>query len=196
MRRVLDRGAAVVAALVPGDLLGALHDPHGGGAGQQRQWPADVRGGDRVAVPIEPDVRQFAGDHRPHEIGLEGMGGQRQQPRLLLGEDLGHRLVGLLGMETLMRDVVPPALELRVEVVDIAKGPGGEERVTEVADLALDFPLLIPACRRTGPRGEMIMPRQFQEARVKADRRALAFEYGTFQVVVDQGPRGCAFHPS
>jgi hypothetical protein len=75
---------------------------------------------------------------------------------------MGHRLVALLGMETLMGDVVPPALELCIEVVDITKGPGGKERVTEVADLALDFPLLIPARRGTGPRGEMIMPRQFQ----------------------------------
>jgi hypothetical protein len=162
MRRVLDRGAAVVAAPVAGDLLGAHHDPHGGGAGQQRERAADVGMGNRVAVAIEPHVRQFAGHHRPHEIGLEGMGGQRQEPRLLLREDLRDRLIALLGMQTLMGDVVPPALELRIEVVDIAKGPGGEERIAEVADLALDLALLIPARRRTGPRRKMIMPRQVQ----------------------------------
>ena len=49
MRRVFDRGAAVVAAPVPRDFLGARYDPHGGGAGQQRQRPADMGVGNRVA---------------------------------------------------------------------------------------------------------------------------------------------------
>ena len=38
----------------------------------------------------------------------------------------------------------------------------------------------------------MVMPRELEQPRVKADRGALAFEHGTFQVVVDQGPRGSA----
>ena len=38
----------------------------------------------------------------------------------------------------------------------------------------------------------MIMPRQFQSARVKADRGALALEHGTFQIVVHEGSRGPA----
>ena len=44
-------------------------------------------------------------------------------------------------MRTLMGDVIPPALELRVEIVDVAKGPRRKERVAQVADLALDFAL-------------------------------------------------------
>ncbi len=192
MRGILDRGAGVVAAPVPGDRVGPLHDSHGGGAGQQRQRPADVRVGNRVAVAIEPDVRQFAGHDRPHEIRLEGMGRQRQEPRLLLREDLRHRLVALLGMRTLMGDVVSPALKLRVEIVDIAKGAGGKERVAEVADLPLDFAFLIAAGGRAGPDREMVMPGEFEQPRVEADRGPLAFEHGTFQVVVHQGPRGSA----
>ena len=62
-------------------------------------------------------------------------------------------------MGTLLGDVVPPALKLRIEIGDIAKGPGGKERVAEVADLALDFAFLIPAGGRAGPHREMIMPR-------------------------------------
>ncbi len=65
MRGVLDRDAAVVAAPVPGDLVGAFHDPHRGGAGQQRERLAHVRVGNRVAVAVESDVRQFAGHDRP-----------------------------------------------------------------------------------------------------------------------------------
>ena len=117
------------------------------------------------------------------------MCGQRQEPRLLLRQDLGHRLVALLGMQPLMGDVVPPARTLRIEVVDIAKGPGGEEGVAEVADLALDFPFFIAAGGGARPDGEMIVPREVQQAGVKTDRRALTLEYGTFQVVVLLCPR-------
>ena len=88
--------------------------------------------GNRVAVAIEPDVRQFAGDDRPHQRGLEGMRGQRQEPRLLLREDLRDGLVALLGMRPLMGNLVTPALKLRVEIIDVAKGAGGEERIAEV----------------------------------------------------------------
>ena len=112
--------------------------------------------------------------------------------RIVCGQDLRDRLITLIGMQTLMGDLVPPALELRIEIIDIAKGPRGEERVAEVADLALDLALLIPARRRTGPRREIIMSRQFEQARVKPDRGALTFEHRTFQIVVDQGPRGSA----
>jgi len=41
----------------------------------------------------------------------------------------------------LMGDLVPPALELRIEIVHVAKGPGREERVAQIADLAFDFAL-------------------------------------------------------
>ena len=54
-------------------------------------------------------------------------------------------------MQTLMGDLVAPASELGIEIVDIAKGPRGEERVAEVADLPLDLALLIAARRRTRP---------------------------------------------
>ena len=46
-----------------------------------------------------------------------------------------------------MRDLVAPAPKLRVQIVDIGEGPGGEEGVAEVVDLALDLALLIGARR-------------------------------------------------
>jgi len=139
MRRILDGLSGVVAASMPCDLVGARDDPDGDRAGQQGEWTADVGVGNRVAVAIEADIREFAGDDGPHQLGLEGTRGQRQEPRLLLREDLRDRLVALLGMQALMGDLVPPALKLRIEIVHVAKGPGGEEGVPQIADLALDF---------------------------------------------------------
>ena len=192
MRRVVDRDPRVVAAWMPRDLLGADDEPHGGRVREQRQRLADVGMRNRVAVAIEADVRQFAGDDGPQDVGFEGMRGQREQARLLLGQDLGDRPVAVLGMGPLMGAVVAPLRELRIEIVDIAKGAGRKEGVAEIANLAFDFTLLIPARRRAGPRGEMIMAREFEQPRMEANRRALPLEHGTLQVVVHEGPRRSA----
>ena len=71
-------------------------------------------------------------DDRAHHLGFEGMRGERQEPRLLLGEDLGDGLIAQLGMRTLMRDLVAPAPKLGVQIVDVGKGPRGKEGVAEV----------------------------------------------------------------
>ena len=80
-------------------------------------------------------------------------------------------------MGPLMRDVVAPAPELGIEIVDIAKGPRGEEGIAEVADLPLDFPLLIAAAGRARPRREVIVAGEVEQARMKSNRGALAFEH-------------------
>jgi len=69
------------------------------------------------------------------------MRGQREQARLLLGEDLGHRAIALLRMRPPMGDLITPAPKLGVEVVDVAEGAGREEGIAQVADLALDLAL-------------------------------------------------------
>jgi hypothetical protein len=43
-----------------------------------------------------------------------------------------------------------------------------------------------------GRTAKMIMPREFERTRMEADRGPLAFDHGTFQVVVHEGPRGSA----
>ena len=87
-----------------------------------------------------------------------------------------------------MGDVVPPAAKLRVEVVEVAKGPGRKERVPEVLDLALDFPLLIAAGRRTGPGHKVRVPRELEQAGMKLNRRAPPIKHSAAEIVVDQGP--------
>ncbi len=77
MGRVLDRRAGIVAARMPRHLVGADDQPDGGRVGQQRERLADVGVRNRVAVAIEADVRECAGDDRPHQVGLEGMRGPR-----------------------------------------------------------------------------------------------------------------------
>ena len=152
VRGVFDRLAGVVAARVARDLLGAVDEPDGGrarraasaGAGRAcaESSSCSGRSGRRRSLP-ETTART--------QRGLEGMRRQRQQPRLLVGEDGGDGAVALLGMRPLMRELVAPAAKLRVEIVDIAKGPRREEGVAEVLDLPLDLPLLIPARRRARP---------------------------------------------
>jgi hypothetical protein len=85
------------------------------------------------------------------------MCGQRQEPRLFLGEDVGDRAVALVRMRTLMRDIVPPAPKLGVQIVDIDKRARRKEGVTQILNLSLDFPLLVPPRRRTRPWREVIM---------------------------------------
>ena len=129
MRKVVDRLAGVVAPRVTRNLLGARDDSHGGRVGQQRERPADVRVGNRVAIPVEPDIRRLAGDHGAHHVGLEGMCREREESRLLLREDLRDGLIALLGMGPLVRHLVASPPKLCIEVVDVAKGAGGEEDV-------------------------------------------------------------------
>src|SRR5713226_5015810 len=117
------------------------------------------------------------------------MCGQREEPQLLVREDLRDGLIGVLGMTALMRDLVAPAAKLRVEVVDIAKRPRRKERMAEVLNLALDFDFLIASARRTGAQGKVIVAGEFEQPRLEPNRTALAFEHGTAEVVVDQRPR-------
>ena len=94
-----------------------------------------------------------------------------------------------------MRDLVAPAAKLRVQIVDIGKGPRGKERMAEVLNLALDLALLIAAPGRTGPRGKVIVAGELEQPRMKPNGGALAFEHGTAEVVVDQGPRDALKRP-
>ena len=188
----LDDGAGVVAAVVPRNLRGAIDDADGRRIGEQGDRPPHVRVGHRVVIAVEDDVRLLPGAHRPHERGLEGMRRQREQHALLLDQDLRHRLVALVGMAPLMGDRVAPLDKLRMQVVEVAEGPGGEEGVAQVLDLPLDLALLIGARGRARTGREVIVAGQLQQARMKVDRAALAIEHRGFQIVVLDRARAAA----
>jgi hypothetical protein len=58
--------------------------------------------------------------------------------------DVGDGAIALLGMRALMRDLVAPPPKLRVELLNVAERARRKERVPQVLNLALDFPVLIP----------------------------------------------------
>ena len=112
-----------------GELGLLVKDADSGIAGEQGQGLADVGVGDGVEIAVEADVGGLAGADDAHEFGLEGMGGERQQPGLLVGPDLGDGAVWSFGMTALVGDVVSPASKLGVDVVEVAEGQRGEEGV-------------------------------------------------------------------
>lgn len=122
------------------------------------------------------------------------MRGQRQEPRLLLHQHVGDGPIALLGMRTLVRDLVAPAPKLRIQVVDIGKRARRKEGVPQVLDLSLDLPLLVGAVRRAWPRRKVIVTGELEQPRMKADCGARALEDGAAQIIVDQGP--CHARPS
>lgn len=137
VRQISNRLPRVVAPRVPRDLLRTGDEAHGRRAREQRERPADMRVRNRIAIPVEVDVRGLAGDDGAQHLGVEGMRGQREEARLLLREDLRDGLITLLGMGTLMRNLLAPATKLRVQIIDIRKRPRGKERVAEVLNLSL-----------------------------------------------------------
>ena len=129
MGGVLDGQPGVVGAVMVGQLGLSVEDADAGGAGDQGQRLSDVGVGNRVEIAVEADVGSLAGADDAHQVGLEGMGGQRQQAGLFFGPDVGDTAVGLVGVTPPVGDLVSPAAELGVDVVEVAEGAGGEEGV-------------------------------------------------------------------
>ena len=129
MGGILDDQSGVVGAVMVGQFGLSVEDADTGGAGDQGERLSDVGVGNRVEIAVEADVGRLAGADDAHQIGLEGMGGQRQQTGLLLGPDIGDTAVALVGVRPPVGDLVAPAAELGVDVVGVAEGPGGKERV-------------------------------------------------------------------
>ena len=146
MGGVLDGQSGVVGAVMVGQLGLSVEDADAGGRGEQGQRLSDVGVGDRVEIAVEADVGGLAGADGAHQVGLEGIGGQREQAGLLFGPDVGDAAIRLVGMPSAVSDLVSPASELGVDVVDVAEGAGGEVGVAQVLDLALDFSFL-QSCR-------------------------------------------------
>ena len=83
-------------------------------------------------------------------------------------------------------DVVAPAEELGVDVVEVAEGACGEEGVAQVLDLALDLALVVSASRGAGAGREVIVAGELEQAGMKLHRGAAAVEHGAAEIVVHE----------
>ena len=148
--------------------------------------------GIEVPVPVEADVGRLPRRDDPHQVRLEGVFGQGQETRAFFREGLGHRAGGVTRHAPGVRDRVPPLDELGVQIVQIAERAGPEEAVPEVANGPLHAAFLVAARRGAGPRDEVRVAAELQEARVKADRVPLPLQDRAAEVIVEHGPR----HPA
>ena len=111
------------------------------------------------------------------------MSGQRQQVRFLFLENLGDGAGVIAGPRALMRDLVAPVESLAVEIGQGGEGTGGEETVTNILDGALHAAFFVAPGRTTGPSGEVVVGREFEEAGVEVDSIAAALQDHAAEIV-------------
>ena len=167
--RIFDRATSVVAARMAGHLVRSLEDAYRVVARDQGQWLADELGWDRVVVAIKTQVRGLAAGLGQHEVALEGVFGQRQEPGSFFIERPGDGLLGIAGAGPGMGPVGSPTQELGVQILDIAEVAGGEEAVAQEADLPLDAPLLVTPGHGARARHEVVVTGQFEKPWMKLD---------------------------
>jgi hypothetical protein len=151
-----------------------------------------VRVRDRVVVEVEADVGGLAYVDDDALLGRVGVGRQGEQLAALLGEELADGAPTILGARSISGDPLRPGERLGVEVVEVGVGARGEEVVADVADGALDAPLLVASRRGDGAGQVVVVGRQLEQGGMEADRVAGALEHGALEVVVEQHARDAA----
>src|SRR6266536_1536380 len=180
---------SVVAASVSDDLGLAIQDAHRDRGGHKRELPPHREGRNRVVVEVEGDPDPLELPHRTHQLGREGMQGQRQQPRLLFREDLRHRPLRVVRPGPLVRHLVAPRPSSPVEVLERGEGCSFEEGLPHVTDGSLHLALLVALTRGTRTRLEVVVRAQLDEARVEVNGAALPLQHGRLEVVVEDHAR-------
>jgi len=119
---------------------------------------------------------------------------QRQQANTLVGEQVDDAAtISVARRAPRVRDLGDPTRELRIEIFDGRESSRGEERVTEVLDLALDFPFFVSAVRRARLGREVVVAGEVEDPRVKPNVIASALEDDALEIVVLMWPiRLCA----
>ena len=113
----------------------------------------------------------------------------RRQARLLFGESLRNRAAVISRPAAPMRHLVAPGQRLAVALLQRGEGPARPERIADIADGALHAPFPISRPRLARARYEVIVGAQLQQPRIKVDLVAAAFQYGTFEVVIENHRR-------
>ncbi len=136
-----------------------------------------------VEVEGDPDALELA--YRTHQLGDEGVHGQREQPRLLLLEDLRHRPVRAVGTGSRVRYRVAPAPGPAVEILERREVHALEEGLPHVTDGPLHLALLVALARRTGTGLEVVVRAELDQPRVEVHTAALPLQHRRFEVVVE-----------
>src|SRR5207249_917194 len=87
-------------------------------------------------------------------------------------------------------DLVAPATKLRVQILNVAKRARREKRRPKVLNLSFDSSFLISARWSAGAWGEVVVPAELEQSRVKADRITAPLQDRAFQIVVQDVARG------
>lgn len=109
---------------------------------------------------------------------------ERQEAGLLFDQGLRHGAGGIARHLPGVGHGVAPLDELPGEILDIPERAGGEERLAQGADRALDAALFPGRSYRAGAGDAGVMAAELEQPRVEADRVALALEDGALHVVV------------
>ena len=83
--------------------------------------------------------------------------------------------------------VIAPAPRLPIEVRQVGKGARRKEGMTNILDRSFDASFLIAAGHLARLRGEMIVTAEFEQAGMKTDVAATAFQHHCFQIVIENG---------
>src|SRR6266545_1701231 len=148
---MLDELTAAPAAVMTRDLERAVDDPHHGVVDDQGERLADRCGRDRVEVGVEAHAGGLVGRDRQDAIGGGRGGGQRQELRSFLGEQVGDRAVAEHGMRARQRDRFEEAREFAVAGGEIGDAAAGEEALAQVAHGTFDASLLVALADRAQP---------------------------------------------
>ena len=118
---------------------------------------------------------------------------------LLLGEDVGDGTGVVSGPAALVGHLVAPEPGLTVALGQRGKGAARPEGIAHIADRSFHAALLIAGAYLTRARCEVVVRTEFDQAGMKMDLIAAAFQDSTLEVVVEKharlaGPIGKGMH--
>lgn len=181
--RSLDELTAPPGTLVPRDFRTAVEKADHRVADNQREHPLREARRDGIGVGVEPNAGRLVHLSREEPIGSRRVLGERQQPRLLVGEHLRHGPVAQDGMRSWQGNVGQEARQFAVAGLDIVDGPARQEALAHEADDPLDTPLLVTLPDGAQAWLHVVVGRHIQEIGVEANGFPLSFQDDALRVV-------------
>jgi len=141
--------------------------------------------GHGVIVQVKAHIGRLA--HMGHQAFFDNkwIGGQGQQPGLLLDKRLAHRQRPVLRTQTLVSLAHTPQIGLGVEVGQIGEGACWPEVLAHVTDGALHATLLVASGHGHRAWLEVVVACKRQQLWREADGIALALQHRTLEIVIE-----------